>query len=169
MMLRLPLLTVNTIALHGEIPTSGEFPAICEHMLGLIGNIGRHVSTVDADSPEDAPAAGPQDFEEWCRRLRLSGFPTDLIRLTLSSNLPLLDLPLVVSSFGALDKGFSFSFDNLVRGFDRQHLEQIARATWSRYPFEYGYAYNCHGEIVRGIMVAVQLGTLRISVVVLPR
>ena len=50
--MRLPLLTVNTIALHGEIPKEAHYPLAYEHMKLLFAKLNRRVSTVDADSSD---------------------------------------------------------------------------------------------------------------------
>ena len=111
-----------------------------EYMLRLFSDIGKHVSKVDVDSPEDSPDAGAVDLTAWFQRLQASGFPPHLIRLTLAAELPMELGRVAVASFGELDKGFSFSFDSLVKGFDRAYFQDMAERTWTKYPFEYGYA-----------------------------
>ncbi len=138
--MRLPLLTVNTIALHGEIPKEAHYPLAYEHMKLLFAKLNRRVSTVDADSSDDKPKAGPQDFEQWRRRLSVSGFPQNLNRLTLTEYFPMTWKPIVVASFGSGDKGFSLSLDGVVCGFNREFFGEIAHSTWDFYAFEYGYA-----------------------------
>jgi hypothetical protein len=61
--MRLPLLTVNTISLHGKIPGNYDFPPVYEKLKLVFAKMNRDVSAVDADSPDDPPDAGPQDFE----------------------------------------------------------------------------------------------------------
>lgn len=138
--MRLPLLTVNTIALHGEIPRNYDFPPLYEQMKLVLARMNRHVSAVDADGPDDSPEAGAQDFKQWQRRLSVSGFPQNLLRLSLAEYFPMTWHPILVTSFGSSDKGFLLSFDSMVCGFSRELFEAVSRTIWDVYPFDYGYA-----------------------------
>jgi hypothetical protein len=138
--MRLPLLTVNTISLHGKIPGNYDFPPVYEKLKLVFAKMNRDVSAVDADSPDDPPDAGPQDFEQWQRRLSASGFPQNLICLTLTKYFPMTWQPILVGSFGSSGKGFLLSFDSLVCGFSGEFFESVGRTIWDVYPFDYGYA-----------------------------
>jgi len=138
--MRLPLLTVNTIALHGEIPRNYDFPPVYEKLKLVFARMNRDVSAVDADSPDDPPEAGAQDFKQWQQRLSVSGFPQNLLRLTLAEYFPMTWQPILVASFGSSDKGFLLSFDSMVCGFSHEFFEAVSRAIWDVYPFDYGYA-----------------------------
>jgi hypothetical protein len=111
-----------------------------EYMMRLFSDIGKHVSKVDADSPEDSPDTEAVDLAAWFQRLQAIGFPSHLIRLTLAAEFPMRFGRVAIASFGELDKGFSCGFDSFVKGFDRAYFQDMAERTWTKYPFEYGYA-----------------------------
>src|SRR5256885_758985 len=125
--MRLPLLTVTPFCWHGKTPGIYYFPPVYEKLKLVFARMNRDVSAVDADSPDDPPEAGAQDFEQWQRRLSVSGFPQNLLRLTLAEYFPMTWQPILVASFGSSDKGFLLSFDSMVCGFSHEFFEAVSR------------------------------------------